>query len=74
MRLYDFRCRGCGKSFEDLVQDVREARCPSCASADVDKQLSAFSVGGGSSESEPVSYGGGGCGTGTCGTGGCGLD
>lgn len=74
MRLYDFRCRGCGKSFEDLVQDVKDARCPQCASAEVDKQLSAFSVGGASgAASEPVSFGGG-CGTGMCGTGGCGLD
>jgi len=73
MRLFDFRCRDCGKTFEDLVQDVRDARCPTCASADCEKQLSAFAVGGPAGGGESASFGGG-CGTGMCGTGGCGLD
>jgi putative FmdB family regulatory protein len=45
MPLYDFRCRGCGHDFEALVrrQDPPTA-CPSCGSADVDRQMSVFAV------------------------------
>ncbi len=72
MKLYDFHCKGCGHDFEDLVRDVSDARCPACASSEVEKQLSAFSVGGDRGESSgPV---GGGCGTGFCGGGACGLN
>ncbi len=74
MKLYDFLCNKCGKKFEDLVNDLSEARCPDCASADVEKQLSAFAIGGSSSSSASFDPGGGGCGTGFCGTGGCGLN
>ncbi len=71
MKLYDFHCKGCGRDFEELVREVSDARCPSCASSDVEKQLSAFAVGGPRESSAAPS--GGGCGTGFCGGGGCGL-
>lgn len=71
MMLYDFHCNKCGKEFEDLVRELSEARCPACESADVEKQLSAFNIGG-SSRSEPVPSGG--CGSGFCGGGGCGMN
>jgi putative FmdB family regulatory protein len=72
MKLYDFHCNACGKDFEDLVQDVADARCPSCSARDVAKQISAFAVGGrtGGSPMPPT----GGCGGGMCGGGMCGLN
>lgn len=70
MKLYDFQCNGCGRKFEDLVADVTDARCPTCASSDVTKQLSAFAVGGKTADA-PMA---GGCGSGFCGSGGCGLN
>lgn len=43
MPLFDFVCRGCSHAFEALVrrQDPPTA-CPSCGSADVDRQISTF--------------------------------
>lgn len=74
MKLYDFLCNKCGTEFEDLVKDLSEARCPDCASANVDKQLSAFAIGGSSSSASFDPGSGGGCGTGFCGGGTCGLN
>lgn len=71
MKLYDFHCGDCGKEFEQLVRDTAEARCPSCKSAAVTKQLSTFSVGGARS-ADAGSFGG--CGSGGCGGGGCGIN
>jgi putative FmdB family regulatory protein len=71
MKLYDFQCNGCGRRFEDLVHDVAEARCPSCSSSDVAKQLSTFAVGGGRSERPSATAAA--CGP-CCGGGACGLD
>lgn len=71
MKLYDFQCNGCGRRFEDLVHDVAEARCPSCHSSDVTKQLSAFAVAG--SRGEPAVTADVACGP-CCGAGACGLD
>jgi len=43
--LYEYACPGCGARFEKLVRRFGEAvSCPSCASADVEKQLSVFAV------------------------------
>jgi putative FmdB family regulatory protein len=70
MKLYDFQCNGCGRRFEELVRQVADARCPSCSSSDVARQLSAFSVGGGRSEPAQKNAGCGSC----CGGGACGLD
>lgn len=70
MRLYDFHCNGCGHDFEDLVREVADARCPKCATADVEKALSAFAVGG---KAAQTSGNGGGCAGGFCGGGACGV-
>jgi putative FmdB family regulatory protein len=67
MKLHDFHCRECGQEFEELVHDVTDARCPSCASANVEKQLSAFAVGSRSGAPMPS----GGCAGGFCGGGAC---
>ncbi len=73
MKLYDFLCNKCGKQFEDLVKDLSEARCPGCSSADVQKQLSAFSIGG-SSSSSSAAFDSGGGGGGCCSGGACGFN
>ncbi len=68
MKLYDFQCNRCGRRFEELVRDVAEARCPSCSSAEVAKQISAFAIAGGRGEasSSPAECGPC-CGGGACG-------
>ena len=45
MPLFDFKCRGCGHTFEFLVRGDAQAACPECKGTDVEKQLSMFSVG-----------------------------
>lgn len=44
MPLYDFRCRGCGATFETLVRQGYTPACPSCASTDLERLLSNLSV------------------------------
>jgi putative FmdB family regulatory protein len=81
MPIYEYACPGCGKRFEKLVRRFGEAvACPSCASPDVEKQLSVFAV---ATAAPPAAFagcgagacspGGGGCETGPCGGGACGL-
>ncbi|MBI2992122.1 MAG: zinc ribbon domain-containing protein [Deltaproteobacteria bacterium] len=67
MPIYEYRCRHCDNSFEELVLSSREAAaCPSCASPEVERQLSVFSSPG---DRPAESAAGGGCGG--CGPGGC---
>ncbi len=50
MPLYDYLCRECGNTFEQLksMKDAdRDLECPTCHSAKVERQLSTFSSGGG---------------------------
>lgn len=42
MPLYDFRCRACEERFEAQVPYGQAPACPACASADTERQLSAF--------------------------------
>jgi putative FmdB family regulatory protein len=44
MPLYEYECRGCGKTFEALVDSSRTARCPACQGEDLSKLLSVFAV------------------------------
>jgi putative FmdB family regulatory protein len=68
--LYEYACPGCGERFEKLVRRFGDAvSCPSCASPDVEKQLSVFAGCGGGACSP-----GGGCEGGPCGGGACPLD
>jgi putative FmdB family regulatory protein len=46
MPLFEYECRGCGQHFEYLTRDGQAPACPSCAGSDLQKQLSAFAVGG----------------------------
>jgi putative FmdB family regulatory protein len=49
MPIYEYRCRTCGKTFE-MLRSIRAAdsdlECPSCRSAEVERQLSTFAAGG----------------------------
>ena len=73
MPIYEYRCGGCERTFEELVRSSsEEIACPACASRDVKRLLSVFSsardirsfAGG----AEPPSTGGGcGCTPKTCG-------
>jgi putative FmdB family regulatory protein len=79
--LYEYACPACGARFEKLVRRFGEAvACPSCASVDVEKQLSVFAVAT-ASPSPPFAACGaaacspeaGGC-AGACGDGACPLE
>ncbi len=65
MPIYTYRCTKCGKKTELLVgvtSGEGEKRCSHCGSVELEKVLSAFSVGRGSGET---------CSTGSCSTGTC---
>jgi putative FmdB family regulatory protein len=72
MPLYEYRCLDCNRLFERLVRSWNEATsCPTCASEQVEKQVSTFAFAGTDSGSGGMGMGGGGgsC----CGRGGCGC-
>ena len=59
MPIYEYRCRGCDKVFEELVQTAGESvACPACAGSDVERLLSVFSSRG---DAKPTAETGGGC-------------
>ncbi|HEU4617489.1 MAG TPA: zinc ribbon domain-containing protein [Gammaproteobacteria bacterium] len=41
MPIYDFKCRKCGKTFEDLVRLGETPNCPSCGADDPERLFSA---------------------------------
>ena len=44
MPIYEFKCRACGRMFEDLVRDGDTPSCPACKSQDLERQLSLFAA------------------------------
>jgi len=44
MPLYEYACRGCGRTFETLVRGGERPSCPACAGTDLEKLLSVFAV------------------------------
>ncbi len=49
MPLYEYQCRKCGHSFEELrrMADADEAReCPKCGAKKTERQFSTFASGG----------------------------
>ncbi|HWF84292.1 MAG TPA: zinc ribbon domain-containing protein [Vicinamibacterales bacterium] len=62
MPLFEYACRACGHHFEYLTRDGQSPACPSCAGADLQKQLSAFAVGGGGAEKRFQTPASGACG------------
>lgn len=57
MPIYEFVCGKCGREFETLVRlgGEKGVCCPECGSADVQKLISAFGIGGGSSRLKTAS-------------------
>jgi putative FmdB family regulatory protein len=51
MPIFEYACRSCGHSFEALVFGGKVPPCPECKSADLEKLLSSFAVGGAPSAS-----------------------
>jgi putative FmdB family regulatory protein len=70
MPLYEFACQKCGKRFECLVAagKDREVVCAECGSADIQKMISCFGIGGGASRLKASSSGCTTCSTKSCGT------
>lgn len=46
MPIFEYVCRECGHRFERIVQGSAVPACPSCEAQNLDKQISAFAVGG----------------------------
>ena len=40
MPMFEYACRGCGRHFEAFVTTTRQASCPACQGADLQKLLS----------------------------------
>jgi putative FmdB family regulatory protein len=40
MPIYEYKCRGCGNEFEQLVRKSDVPACPSCASTELERLLS----------------------------------
>jgi putative FmdB family regulatory protein len=70
MPLYEFSCKKCGQRFESLVTVGKEKDvvCAKCGSADVEKMVSCFGIGGGSSRLKASSSSCTTCSTGSCST------
>ncbi len=67
MPIYEYHCRGCRRTFEQIVLSKREkVSCPKCNSKRVEKQLSVFSAPATQSE-KTASAGGCACNPQTCG-------
>ena len=51
MPLYEYRCRTCRCFFEQLVTFSKsgQVECPECRAKDVEKLVSSFGIGGGTS-------------------------
>lgn len=64
MPLFEFNCRRCGKTFEEILSlaelAVEPPACPACGEAGAERAFSLFATGGGGA---PSGGGGGGCGT-----------
>jgi len=68
MPIFEYNCRGCHQSFEQIVLSTREqVRCPKCDSDSVEKQLSVFNSPGNRSEQPAASPGACACTPQTCG-------
>jgi putative FmdB family regulatory protein len=46
MPLFEYICQDCRQRFETIVQGSTAPTCPSCKGAKLEKQWSAFAVGG----------------------------
>jgi len=63
MPMYEYRCRNCGTTFDELVSSAQEkVQCPDCDEFATEKLMSAFASGG-NDGSDYVGASGGSCGT-----------
>ncbi|MBW8065409.1 MAG: zinc ribbon domain-containing protein [Nitrospira sp.] len=46
MPIFEYLCQACGHRFESIVQGSKVPECPTCKNTQLEKQLSAFAVGG----------------------------
>ncbi len=69
MPIYAYQCRACGHAFSTLVRGGETPECPSCASPELERQLSLIAKPVEASSAAPAAS----CGApmGACGTGGC---
>jgi putative FmdB family regulatory protein len=73
--IFEYKCSGCGKTFEKLVRSETAIACMECGSKDVIKLFSTFAAHVGSSTGSQPScapecgdgFTGGKCGSGMCG-------
>lgn len=74
MPLFEYICKGCRKRFEALVYGSKQPQCPLCDSAELEQQISTFSVGTPRARAAAAGCGmaaaDGGCGL-PCGPAGC---
>lgn len=66
MPLREFRCKQCGKKFEELVRNGTKVACPKCKSEELESLISSFgfkSSGRSSAVGGCTSCSGGHCGT-----------
>ncbi len=71
MPIYTYVCKDCGEKFDLMVgvnSEKVQLRCAKCASGNIEKTFSAFSVGNAGSSSCDF---GGSCSLGSCPSGGC---
>lgn len=70
MPLYEYSCKKCGQRFECLVTVGKEKGvvCAECGSGDVQKLISGFGIGGGSSRIKASSSSCTSCSTKSCST------
>ena len=44
MPIYEYRCRGCGHPFEQLILHSTTPECPACRGHDLERLISLFGV------------------------------
>lgn len=68
MPMYEYRCRNCGHSFDELITSSsiadEDIECPKCGKYQSEKLMSAFASSGGASASVSSVGSGSSCGTG----------
>ncbi|MCR4427403.1 MAG: zinc ribbon domain-containing protein [Firmicutes bacterium] len=69
MPIFEFRCKKCGRKFEELVCGPSSVACPDCGGSDVEKLFSTFGYRSGSGFKS--STGGGRSACASCGGGSC---
>ncbi len=63
MPLFEYRCRECGKRFEEFVLGNAKPRCPACQGGRLEKLLSVFAVSSGGASTSSSAEPSGGCGS-----------